>query len=79
MIQKRMAATCTRCVMPPESRALWEEQQRAEHELRRAYAARDGRAVKRLQGRIEDIGAQQVELTRRGLTPRRPMRLVEVS
>ena len=79
MIQRRMAATCTRCVMPPESRGLWEDQERATRELRRAYEARDGAAVARIQARIEDLGAQQVELTRRGLTPRRPMRLVEVS
>jgi hypothetical protein len=79
MIERRMAATCTACVMPPESRALWEDQRRAEDSLRRAYGARDERAVARLKALIEDIGNQQVELTRRGLTPRRPMKLVEVS
>jgi hypothetical protein len=79
MIQKRMSATCTACVMPPESRALWEDQERLTAELRKAYAARDGRAVAAIQARIEDIGRQQVELTRRGLTPRRPLRLEEVS
>jgi hypothetical protein len=79
MIQKRMAATCTACVMPQESRALWEDQERATAELRRAYAARDGRAVAAIQARIEDIGRAQVELTRRGLTPRRPLQLAEVS
>jgi hypothetical protein len=79
MISKRMAATCTACVMPPESRDLWEDQRRAEESLRRAMAARDGRAAAAIQARIEDIGKAQVELTRRGLTPRRPMRLVEVS
>ena len=79
MIEHRMAATCTACVMPPESRSLWEDQRRAEESLRRAMAARDGQAVRRIQARIEDIGQQQVELTLRGLTPRRPMRLVEVS
>lgn len=79
MITKRMAATCTACVMPPASRELWEAQERATAELRRAYAARDGRAVASIQARIEDIGQQQVELTRRGLTPKRKMRLVEVS
>ena len=79
MISKRMAATCTACVMPPESRALWEDQRRAEDSLRRAYAARDGAAVASIKARIEDIGKAQVELTNRGLTPRRPMKLVEVS
>lgn len=79
MITRRMAATCTACVMPPESRALWEEQRSAEDSLRRAYHAHDQAAVARIQQRIEDIGKAQVELTRRGLTPRRPMRLVEVS
>lgn len=79
MIERRMAATCTACVMPPESRELWEDQRRAEESLRRAYAARDPAAVRRIQAKIEDIGQQQVDLTRRGLTPKRPMRLVEVS
>ena len=79
MIERRMAATGTACVMPPESRELWEDQRRAEESLRRAYQAGDGAAVRAIQARIEDIGAQQVELTRRGLTPKRPMRLVEVS
>lgn len=79
MITRRMAATCTACVMPPESRGLWEDQRRAEEALRRAHQARDGQAVRRIQARIEDIGKAQVELTNRGLTPRRPMRLVEVS
>ena len=79
MIEKRMAATCTACVMPPESRGLWEDQRRAEDSLRRAHQARDGQAVRRIKAQIEDIGKAQVELTLRGLTPRRPMRLVEVS
>lgn len=78
-IQKRMAATCTACVMPAESRQLWEDQEAATVQLRRAYAARDHREIARLQARIEDIGVAQVELTRRGLTPRRPLRLEEVS
>ena len=79
MIQKRMAATCTACVMPPESRELWEDQRRAENELRRALAAGDRGAARLIQARIEDIGAAQVDLTRRGLTPRRPLQLIEVS
>jgi hypothetical protein len=79
MITRRMSATCTACVMPPESRALWEDQERATAELRRAYAARDRQAVARIQARIEDIGRQQVELTLRGLTPKRRLRLKEVS
>ncbi len=78
-IEHRMAATCTACVMPPESRALWEDQRRAEDSLRHAMAARDGAAAASIKARIEDIGKAQVELTRRGLTPRRPMKLVEVS
>lgn len=79
MIQKRMAATCTACVMPPESRALWEDQRRLEEQLRRALAARDQREERRLKAAISDIGEQQVQLTRRGLTPRRPLTLMEVS
>ena len=79
MIQKRMAATCTACVMPPESRELWEEQRAVENQLRGALHARDDRAVRRLKARIDDIGRAQVDLTNRGLTPRRPLRLVEVS
>ncbi len=73
------SATCTACVMPPESRSLWEDQRREEESLRRAYQARDERAVASIKLRIDDIGKAQVELTRRGLTPRRPMKLVEVS
>lgn len=79
MITKRMSATCTACVMPPESRQLWEDQRVQEEYLRRALAARDTRAALQIKARIEDIGRQQVQLTRRGLTPRRPMQLVEVS
>jgi hypothetical protein len=79
MIQKRMAATCTACVMPPESRALWEDQERETERLRRAMQAQDGPAVAAIKSRIEDIGRQQVELTHRGLTPKRAMQLVEVS
>ena len=75
----RMLATCTACVMPGVSRGLWDDQERAKESLRRAYEARDGQAVRRIQAQIEDIGKAQVELTMRGLTPRRPMRLVEVS
>lgn len=78
-LQRRMSATCTACVMPPQSRALWEDQRRAEDELRRALAAADRRAADRIKAQIEDIGRQQVELTRRGLTPRNPLKLVEVS
>lgn len=79
MIQKRMAGTCTACVMPPESRQLWEDQRGLERQAARAYAAGDMATVRRLQSRIEDIGRAQVELTQRGLTPRRPLRLEEVS
>lgn len=79
MITKRMAATCTACVMPPESRELWEDQERATASLRRAYQAQDDRAIARIKAQIEDIGRHQVELTRRGLTPKRPLQLVEVS
>lgn len=79
MIQKRMAATCTACVMPPESRALWEDQTHQENLLRAALAAHDRRAADRIKGRIAEIGQAQVELTLRGLTPKRPLQLVEVS
>ena len=79
MIQKRMAATCTRCVMPPESRELWERQQHYADLLVRATRARDEREANRLRAILEDIGNQQVELTLRGLTPKRPLRLEEVS
>ena len=79
MIQKRMAGTCTACVMPRESRELWEAQRSAEEQMRSALANRDERAVRKFQARIEDIGRAQVDLTRRGLTPRRPLQLVEVS
>jgi hypothetical protein len=79
MIAKRMAGCCTACVMPPESRELWEAQRSCEEQLRGALAARDDREARRLQARIMDIGEQQVELTRRGLTPRRPLKLTEVS
>jgi hypothetical protein len=79
MIGKRMAATCTACVMPRESRQLWEDQRAAEQDLHRAYLAGDSREIRRIQGKIGDLGKAQVELTMRGLTPRVPMRLVEVS
>jgi hypothetical protein len=79
MLQRRMLATCTRCVMPPESRALWEDQDRLSRELYRAWTAGDRREYDRLVARIEDIGHQQVQLTQRGLTPKRPLKLVEVS
>lgn len=79
VLQARYSACCTRCVMPPESRALWEDQERATAELRRAFSAGDRAAVARIQSRIEDIGREQVALTMRGLTPKRPMKLVEIS
>lgn len=79
MITRRMSQTCTACVMPPESRALWEQQRTLEKEAAAAYRAGDMPAYRRRQAQIEDIGREQVALTLRGGTPRRPLQLVEVS
>jgi hypothetical protein len=80
-LQGRMSDTCTRCVWGPggEARSVAEDMDRVMYAMAGARADGDGYSLRRLGDRLEDLRQEMDQLSARGLTPKVPLTLVEIS
>ena len=80
-LQGRMSDTCTRCVWGPsqEARAVAEDMDRVMYAMAAARDDGDVYSLRRLGAKLDDLRHDMDELTARGLTPKVPLTLVEVS
>lgn len=78
-LQARMSDTCTRCVWPGAAREIAESMERVMLAMADARARDDRVTLANLGSRLERLREDMNELHARGLTPKNPLTLVEVS
>lgn len=78
-VQQRYADCCTACIHVPEERAIQEEMNTVMRDISGAVIAGDWSTQARKQARLNDLRKAMDELNTRGISVKRPMRLVEIS
>ena len=78
-IQLSQAACCTACIHVPEERAITEEMNSIMRDMTGAIMAGDLATQARKRQRLDDLRLMMDELNARGISAKRPMKLVEVS
>lgn len=78
-IQLTQADCCTACVHVPEERAIAEEMNSVMTDMTGAILAGDLVTQARRKQRLDDLRKAMDELNARGISVKRPMRLIEVS
>lgn len=78
-VQQRYADCCTACIHVPEERAVQESMNAIMREISAAISAGDMATQARKRARLDDLRREMDELNARGVSVKRPMRLVEIS
>lgn len=73
------SGVCPRCIHVPEERAIQEEMNHLMREISQAMFTGDRVTQGRKSARLDDLRRAMDELNARGISVKRPLRLVEVS
>lgn len=76
MIRKRMSGVCPACAHPPAELAIQEAMQRTQH---KAFGARDGVELSRVESQLWNLQDKLNELVERGVVHKCALTLTEVS